>query len=104
MKSQGLPIRTIVIVIMILIALAVVILFSIESTSRSKAGVDEQATLSKCNSICAKISAIAQTKDDVISIATEEGFCDLNCPDYITCTPDLCSGALTCSGNTPVCS
>ena len=105
MKSQGLPIQTIVILILVLVTLAVFLVFVFGISSKGTVQTHEQGNFAKCQTICTEISAYAKDNDDVENLADVKKFCDVPCDHYISCNPNgICGAPIDCSLGTPVCS
>lgn len=82
MKSQGLPMTTIVLLILVIIVLVGVAIFFFTGFGEGQEGLAEQITLSKCQSECAKIQAGASPNST--------NFCrgyggDADCDEYMSC-------------------
>ena len=97
--------QTIVIMIIILIVIVAVIMFVMSAMNTDKDQTGEQANFAKCQAICSKITAFAESRGDVVRMADDNDFCELGCDKYISCNPnDLCSaGSITCSGSSSSC-
>ena len=92
MKSQGLPIQTIVLIVIAIVALAAIIIFFFGGFAKSTSGVDTQTTLSECQSYCQRMNIIASKikwlsstdcKADVSDQVPE--YCSNSCNDYMSC-------------------
>ncbi len=106
MKSQGLPMQTIVLIILVIVTLAAVLIFFFSSFGQGKTGVGEQNIFAKCQALCAKITSQEPTTTTAASNAANNvGFCDSNCDSYLSCKVESVSPAclITCSGGSASC-
>ena len=91
MKSQSLPMQTIVLIILIIIVLATVLLFFFSTFAKNKQTTDVQTFISHCNTIASQIQGdYPKTFSDVETDAGNKGFCDpnpsldnKNCGNYV---------------------
>ena len=79
MKSQGLPMQTIVIIILVIVVLAAVLIFFFSAFSQNRHTSDVQTFVSHCNTIASQVqgdypSSTTEAKTD----AGSKGFCDNN--------------------------
>ena len=59
MKSQGLPLQTIVILVLVIVALAAILMFFFGGFGKSGASLNDQQALSLCQSRCTRARALA---------------------------------------------
>ena len=107
MKSQGLPISTIVIIVISIVVLSAVLLFFFSGFGKPTGTLSEQNALSKCQSKCSIIAASSPTTaDKVTSLASSNNvnYCEeLNvkgetkyCPDITKCYIESAKCTVTC--------
>ena len=80
MKSQGLPLQTIVILVLVIVSLAAILMFFFGGFGKSGASLNDQQALSKCQSRCtrARTFAIALDKDqdNINNTIEKSSFCN----------------------------
>ena len=59
MKSQGLPLQTIVILVLVIVALAAILMFFFGGFGKSGGSLNDQQALATCQSRCSRAKAIA---------------------------------------------
>jgi len=105
MKAQGLPITTIVLIVLAVVSLVVILLFFFGVFQQGKSTTQEQGNFAKCNAICTKIIAYSpKNQNEVINLATQFKYCNLQCDKYIKCNIESANCEITCAGTTPSCS
>ena len=79
MKSQGLPIQTIVIIILVIVVLAAVLVFFFGTFAKNKQTSDVQTFISRCNTIASQVQGDYPSSRDEAGIdAGNKGFCNVN--------------------------
>jgi len=104
-KAQGLPMQTIVIIIILIVVLAAVLIFFFSTFGEGKGGVDQQNIFARCSSLCAEINSKgSKTSSDVITDASNAGYCSKECHKYTSCFSESANCLVDCdaSGN-PTC-
>ena len=114
MKSQSLPISTIVIIVIAVVVLAAVLLFFFGAFGRPSNTVNTQNLITKCNTIAEEVqNSNPATTGDAGSLATQFGYCtqmpqynNMRCsnvthPQIETTQDGPCT--LDCDGNTGKC-
>ena len=115
MKSQSLPISTIIIIVLSIVVLSAVLLFFFSGFGKPSNTLSEQEALSRCQSRCSMISASnPQSADNVTALAASGkiNYCEelnvngqsIYCPDITKCYVESAKCTLSCTGSTPVCS
>ncbi|MCD6576242.1 MAG: hypothetical protein J7K73_03720 [Nanoarchaeota archaeon] len=105
MKSQGLPMQTIVLIVIIVVTMAVVIMFFYTSFNKSKQPTEDQGKYANCQAICTQINSESPTTSDrVVSLANNLNYCDKNCDDYLACYVDTAGCIISCSASGASCS
>ncbi len=82
MKSQGLPMSTIVILVLVIIVLVGVAIFFFTGFGEGQKGLSEQAVLAKCQAECAKVQAGANCANTNYYNIDGDG---TNCNEYMSC-------------------
>jgi flagellar basal body-associated protein FliL len=115
LKSQSLPISTIVIIVISIVVLSAVLLFFFSGFGKPSNTLSEQEALSRCQSRCSIISASnPTTSDKVTALASSDkvNYCEnitvngevKQCPEITKCYVESAKCTLSCSGDTPGCS
>lgn len=103
MKSQAMPIRTVVLIVIIIVSIAAILLFFYSSFSRTRTSASEQSYVTECQQICSRIQA--SNPKSSTDLSTLDG--DWNskvfpnnkhCYDITGCTVYLTDGT-KCSSN-----
>ncbi len=113
MKSQSLPIQTIVMIIIVIVVLAAVLIFFYSQFSKNNSIQNRQTFSSRCQTIVSQIQGSnPQNENDVISRANALNYCKkdpstgLRCNDTLSATIEYSEGKCTlgCSGDSATCS
>ena len=99
MKSQGLPITTIVLIVIILVTLIAVSIFFFSGFGKTSKQLSPSISIAKCQSICSNAKSMAANMDysssNEASIKEKSKFCENNCSEVVSCRVTWKNGVTT---------
>ncbi len=98
MKSQGLPMQTIVLVVIAVVVMVAVMLFFFTSMKSGEKPTKQQGEFANCQAICTQINSESPTTAaKAASIADGLNFCSKKCDEYLTCKIDTANCVIGCN-------